>query len=65
MKMPCNNLNILRWIAIAIQKDMDSITEDDFDIFLNRLEVQGKDNSSYKKAIKKFFRFQTDDNPPK
>ncbi|MCX9074189.1 MAG: site-specific integrase [Candidatus Methanoperedens sp.] len=59
------NLNILRWIAIAIQKDLDSLTEDDFDIFLDRLEVQGKDNSGYKKAIKKFFRFQTDDNPPK
>lgn len=59
------NLNILRWIAAAIKKDIDSITEDDFDTFLDRLEAQGKDDSSYKKLIKKFFRMHTDDNPPK
>ncbi len=58
------NLNILRWIAIAVKKDLDSITEDDFDGLIESIELQKKDTGSYKKVIKKFYRLHTDGNIP-
>ncbi len=59
------DLNTLRWIAIAIKKDVELMTEDDFDTLIERLELQGKNTENYKKVVKKLFRWFTDDNLPK
>ncbi len=60
-----NNINTMRWLAVAVDKDLDKITEDEFYNFIELLEVEGKNTMNYKKEIKKFFRWLTEDNPPK
>lgn len=46
-------------------KDLDQMTEDDFDNILDSLEREKLTDYNYRKTIKKFFRWITNDNVPK
>jgi len=48
-----------------INKDLDQMTEDDFDNILESLERNKLTDYNYRKTIKKFFRWLTIDNVPK
>lgn len=60
-----NDINIMRWTAAAVKKDLDVMTEDDYYIMVERLEIRKKDTSGYARVVKKFFRWLTEDNQPK
>lgn len=58
-------------VGIAIQlvkrtgKDVDELTERDFYDLTDQLEQEHKDDYNYRKFIKSFFRWKTEDDPPK
>ncbi|MDD5614988.1 MAG: site-specific integrase [Candidatus Methanoperedens sp.] len=59
------DINTLRWVAQIIKKDIDSITEEDFDDMIDGLEIKKKNTSNYKKVVKKFFGWIKEGNPPR
>ena len=55
-----SEIDIVRRTAEIVQKDLDVVTEADFDKVLNVLELEKKNTYNYIKFIKKFFNWQTD-----
>lgn len=58
------NTDTLRHIA-EDAGELDSITEDGFDGFMEALELKKKDTVNYRRVYKKFARWLTEDNVPK
>lgn len=59
-----NDLNIALRMALFFKKDIDTITEEDFDGLLDHLETKGMVDYNYRKVTKKFFRWLMDENMP-
>ncbi len=47
------------------KKDLDTVTEDDFDRLIDGLEVKSMNDYNYRKVTKKFFKWHTGDDVPK
>ncbi|CAG0962408.1 hypothetical protein METP3_00917 [Methanosarcinales archaeon] len=60
-----NDLNIALRMAFFYKKDLDTISEDDFDRLIDGLEVKGMNDYNYRKVTKKFFKWHTNDDVPK
>ncbi len=60
-----NDLNIALRMALFFKKDLDTITEDDFDRLIDDIEAKGMNDYNYRKVTKKFFKWFTDDDVPK
>lgn len=58
-------LGILTRMAVFYKKDLDKIKEDDFDGLIEYLDRNKLDDYNYRKLVKKFFRWETDDELPK
>jgi integrase len=60
-----NDLNIALRMAQFFKKDLDTITEMDFDDLIDHLKEKGMVDYNYRKMTKKFFRWLKDDDVPK
>ncbi|CAG0999979.1 hypothetical protein METP3_03232 [Methanosarcinales archaeon] len=57
--------NLMRWILKRYKGDLDKMTDLDFDDLIDSLERDKKDDYNYRKLVKKFFRWYTQDEVPK
>lgn len=57
--------NHMRWILKRYKRDLDMMTEFDFDNLIDSLERDKKNDYNYRKLVKKFFRWYTNDDVPK
>lgn len=60
-----NDLNIALRMALFFKKDLNTITETDYDRLIDHLEAKGMVDYNYRKVTKKFFKWVTNDDIPK
>lgn len=60
-----NDLNIALRMALFYNKDLDTVTEIDYDALTDSLEARGMVDYNYRKVTKKFFKWVTNDEAPK
>ncbi|WAM22435.1 MAG: site-specific integrase (plasmid) [Candidatus Methanoperedens sp.] len=60
-----NDLNIVLRMALFYNKDLDTITENDYDGLIDNLEAKGMVDYNYRKVTKKLFKLVTNNDSPK